>query len=1066
MTAFHAPSSPARAERGSSLRPALRVVPLAGLLCGVLVVGACGGGGGSSENFVSGGGPNSNPITPSKGNFTYPAGFEPSPGGFFLDSNEQGKASSVRILDILWGRLTDVYDRDPLTGVRTLRHRDYLIGEDIISDGSDFDLEVNPVTEQAILTILHEAGTPAYKSALNRLDDGLGPILPKSLAPNELPPFSFLPRNGAISIRFSDLLDHSTINAQSVEFLTGNPPQEPFEPRLVIDPNHGGLVSTKNGNQFRSTRVIVDMTVSELEAQQGASVPVNSLGLPGAVTTALPNVVLRLATEIDAGTGHFTRVENHTGHGLAQENNGPIQNNAPRDLVRAMRSGGESSITGDDNNGFLLDLNAPRIIGGQPITITSLLPDTVAGPERYIVDLQFASVFCAQTPEPGDVIEQAGVFAEVVEPSAAPALGLVEDVRVRLVGGDAEDFIAGQGVFSSVFEAGDQGACFVSFSPVPATFPVDGVAPMSQLAVRFSEPMDPASVKVFDTFTVTREPVILGLTDVVVGDVVVSTDLREFRFVPVLPFAHTVSASEDYFFTMAAGEDGLTDLAGNPLEVALPQVTFTLNPSAPTENNGGLVLRFSSPDEDNNGNPEWTGQFLFDAGQELIRPRPVSRFAAVADRTQAVPSAMIPFPLGVQTPLSPLGSRLHYIYRYFDVGFSATDETNHNVDVERMNWAPVGGQVNFDSYHEFEMRLSHCRFLPDEVVSASSLLPTAPNSGLLPPGFNSFDDNVLSDPENSLRVVHPRSKGYLVNPVDRFTSSTGTIMMPYPLNREPDIGSYAYYTWRDTAIRATAAPNGQGIDPAILVNLGGSAGPPGNIARANFVPSFGLPLLMEFRCYPADDAVGLNAFDISLAINSSSRPTFRVFSTGGTNTAGNPVQVNPDLATAPSGGFNPNSNPPGQSTPGRDNVFYIGQLDLVTRISRAHSVFFAVDNNPDYITPVVEPSAELQPTGTEVLLAYRGATQAVNGPDGNPTADAGVLDVYGDLADNNQSGLAGDPSQKNTTVTFLNGDNTWKASIDEVDGARFLQIRLTFVNNTESGLSPELSALGFAYIRP
>ena len=37
-----------------------------------------------------------------------------------------------------------------------------------------------------------------------------------------------------------------------------------------------------------------------------------------------------------------------------------------------------------------------------------------------------------------------------------------------------------------------------------------------------------------------------------------------------------------------------------------------------------------------------------------------------------------------------------------------------------------------------------------------------------------------------------------------------------------------------------------------------------------------LPLLMEYRCFPDPTALGLNAFDVNLAINTSTRPSFFV----------------------------------------------------------------------------------------------------------------------------------------------------------------------------------------------
>ena len=1000
------------------------------------------------------------------GGFTYPPGFDPSPAGFFVDPNFGGQQATPQIVNMSWGRLVDVFDRHPVTGVSALQHRDYVIGEDIITDGVDFRLAINPVTEQATLTILHKAGTAAFESAFDRLDDNLGPVQPKSLEPTELPPFSFIPRNAALVIQFSDLLDHDSVTPETLQVRVGYPAESPFESRILVDPNYGGLVSLPNGKQqFRSSRVVVDSTVSEVESQAGdTTAKINSVGLPASLDTAQPNVAVRIPTQLSAAAGQFELLQNYSGHAITTVSNGPVDGSSPTlDLVRAMRSGGETQVTGDQNNGFLLDLNAPAVLGAQPMSVTNVLPDPQLGGDNYIVSVQFISTGCAQTPAVGDVIEQPGVFAEVTQPGNPPSSGLVSDIRVRLLSNNPNSFIPGPGVYNSTFTGADLPECFVTISPTPLAFPNAGVSPNSVLTVKFTEPMDPASVNVFDTFICTRSQDVSNLTDIVVGTVVPSSDLREFRYVPMLPFAHSTGSAEDYFLTLTTGEEGITDLAGNTLATEFPSVSFTIDPAAPTERNGGVVLRFTEPDEDGNGDPEIRGQFLFDAERGLIRPRPVSRFSAVADRTQAVPSVMIPFPQGVQTPLSPLGSRMMTLYRYFDVGFSATDEFNHNIDVEGMAWSPAGGQVVFDHYDEFEMTLSHSKWLPDEVVNAISLLPQYPNSGLRNTDFAT--SNPLDDPLNPVFVVHPREKGYEVNPLDLFTASTGTLMMPYPLNRDPDPGDDIFWTWRDTAVRAVGASNGAGIDPTILQQVG-LADSIGDIAGPGNVPSFGLPILMEFKCYPDNSALGLNPFDISIAINSSAKPTFRIFSTGGFNTSGAAVVKNPDGENKPDGGFNPGSNPPGKTTPPDDPVFYMGQLDIVHRVSRVYTMFLNADNdpNPNYLEPVMEPELDAQPTGTDIILAFRGASLVGSSVDGSPASNADDLDAYGDQADNNGSGLPGDPNEKNSDVTFFpSGDDTWKGDIDDVDGAAFFQVRMTFINNVASGLSAELSALGFSF---
>ncbi len=118
-----------------------------------------------------------------------------------------------------------------------------------------------------------------------------------------------------------------------------------------------------------------------------------------------------------------------------------------------------------------------------------------------------------------------------------------------------------------------------------------------------------------------------------------------------------------------------------------------------------------------------------------------------------------------------------------------------------------------------------------------------------------------------------------------------------------------------------------------------------------------------------------------------------------------------------------------------------------------------------FSAPTVEPAPQEQPSGTQVVLAFRGATTVTSSGGGGWTnrdqENAENYDAYGD-----HKTLNGGPTGCGCTIspTFLNGDATWKSDISEINTARFFQFRVTFVSNTETLLTPELSALGFAYM--
>ena len=978
---------------------------------------------------------------------------------FFVDPNSSGQASRLQIEEMFWARLVDVHDIQP-DGTASAQpiFRDFAVNENILTAPGDYRLETNPITEQTRLVIERQRGLPdtgsgTFDTLLRRAQLDLPPIAPKDDDGSSTEPFSFVARNSTLVIRFNDCLDDDAAAQrdlfETVKVLTGYPPTTPYAARIVFDPSHGALI----GDTFHSTRVLVDMTVTEAEASGlAAPQPLNSLGLPASLTTTgQPNVSIRIPTKLDVGAGQFALLRNLSGSPMATSENGPVDTTSPTvDVVRAMRSGNP----GDTNNGFLVDLNPPELVGAWPVVIEDVSSDPIGEVGfSFLLDLRFDTI-CQNALARGDILSVGNNFLEVVAPSVLPdPSGRVSSIRVRTLGADrinTTTSLLGAGVFQSTYDpsVAVPTGCWISFVPQPAIFPAEGLPTNVQVLARFSEPMDPTSLAAFDTFKVVRgdSNTPLVSTNIVVGDIIPASDLKEFNFTPVLPLAHLVGQSDLYHVQLTEP----TDLAGNGLANRLPFVDFSIDPTEATERTGGFVMRFSTPDElEPIGFDDVRGQFFFDIERGVILPRPVTFSAVPADRTNPVPSIMIPFPPGVQTPLSPLGSKLQTVWRYADLGWAVRDETKYNVDVYGLNWSPIGGQVTADFYEEFEIRLAHSRFLPDEDIN-SFLLPRHENSGLRGRGAF-FTDNILNDPLAPQKVMHPRSLGYQINPADLFVAATNTLLMPFPLN----IGAeeLVTYTWRDTAALGRAGPGNAGVPmgievgvPLNLEDMAGVVAPPGQ------VPTFGLPLLMEYRCYPSSSGVGLNAFDISLAINSSPRPSFRSFSTGGTNAQNQSITKNPDLELSPTGGFNP-SNGGKQTARADDNAFYVGQLDIVIRVSRAHTIWLDSQlNAPEYLTPVVEPGASQQPNGTEVILDYRGATEFSVLVD---PFDAGTLDPYGNV-----------PTPIPNPVTFLNGKDDWCSDLRELSGAQFVQVRISFLNNIETGLNPELSAIGIPFLDP
>jgi len=1037
--------------------PALRLA-CTGLVCTALV--ACGGGGGGSTAGGIGVGDEVQ---------------KPGGGTFFVDENQGGQATRLRLVEAFWGRLVDVHDLDAtgLPGVAPI-FTDLVISENQLSDGQNYVLETNPITQISRLVIQRSRGAPdlgagTFDSLLRAVTANLPAVIPKNDDGTSAEPFSVVPRNATITLRFDDALRDDPKAAvqlsQTLLVRTGYPPSTPFSARVVFDTNHGALI----GGEFHSTRILIDLTVSEAESASLAfPVPINALGLPESNSASgQPNVSLRLPTQIDSASGQFFLLTNLAGSPLAATGNGPVDPGSPTvDVVRALRSGN----TIDQNGGFLLDPFTPRIIGSWPLLIEAAAALPGAGDTEFVLDVRFSTP-CRRAPREGDILQLGQRFLEVTASGTPPdAGGAVIALSVRLLGGTVvphPDVLLGGAAFLSTFDPGllvDPG-CWVSFIPQAGNPPVQDVRTDTQILVRFSEPMDPKSLRPFDTFRLVRG--VLGTevlpTNLVVGDVLDSLDLREFAFTPSLPLA--TQNGLIYQVQLRSGSDGITDLAGNSLADGLAAFEFRLDPDAMPRTNGGVVMRFTSPDElEPFGAADLRGQAIFDGQREVVFPRPVSFGTLGADRSKPTVGNMTRFPPGLQTPLSPLGSKMQSVWRYADVGWSVRDETKFNIDVIGLAWSPVGGQVLADFYPEFEMLLAHCRKLPDEAFGNA---PLYPESGLGRSGGTNcvsgtsgvaYAENVLPDPRGLQKIVHPRFLGYRIDSSQLFVNGSGKVMMPYPMNRtgnqsggqtSADLSNAITYTWRDTAVLERDGRSGAGIPmdievgfPLALDTGTGSVAPPG------LVPSIGLPLLWEIRCYPSDSGLGLNAHDISLAINNFCVPNFRAFSTGGIDLGGNRVIKNPDLELFPSGGFNGRSMPPGQPTKlNSDNSFYLGQIDIVIKVSRAHTMWLDTAlTQPDFVDPVIEPERGEQPAGTQLLVEYRGADDFLGV--GQDPFDALALDFYGNLP-------------FGTTVYHV--DETWTDDIADVAGARYVQVRLSFISNIASGESPILDSLGLAW---
>lgn len=1033
----------------------------------------------------------------------------PDGSGFFLaDVHRRGLSTEVHLADLRWGRLVDVFGLDA-QGERVLMQPNFLVSGALAPDGLGLTLEENPITSQSSLIVARDVtdespggGLDQFFGTLRSLDANVAQVPDAGMGGAGF--FSMIPRDATIMLRFDDLLDPNTIDALTVRVLSGVPTSELFEGRILIDQNHGGTHDRYGDGQveFFPTRVYIDPTVSEFEAfANGAVLPINSTGFPGSVDSSLSNLAFRLPTRLYPAGGQTRVLENLSGHTLASAGNGTVDFNSPTaDVMRVARSGGLQTVTGDPFNGYLPDSTPPRVIGSLGAFINTAPQQSNPdgnGLEFLLPSVTFASSFCSQSLSAGDVLQQQDIVAVVLQDTASPQNGTVHNVHVRLItfpasfSGPGEWSQSGAGSttllspFDPIADAGKEG-CFVQILPSPSggpEAPTTGVAQDSTFTFRFSEPMERSSLTAFESLRLTRSASPSSSSDWTLGQVAGSVDLLEYSFLPMVPLAHEFGQTESYFLSLSGEGQVATDLVGNRVAASLPAIEIRLDPNGSTNRNGGRVLRFDRVDEElpigdvANGAevlPEFFGQHFYDLSRGVLRPRAVTRFDAVIDRTRPATRHQTALSGGIQEPLSPLGSKLQLAWRSIDTAYDMEDSTKFNLDVEGLNWAPVGAPST-DHFNEFEMRLSHSRFLPDEYICATLLFP---NSGLVHP----FRDNLLSAAEDPQQVLHPRSSGYTIRPGDQFIASTGTRMLPFPMNEGLAPEARRTYTWRDTAIQtrggdvSAGAPtfgemNQRGIQfdgCTPLVEQLPLVYPPATTgAEPLNVRSIALPLLVEFRCFPDQGASGLNSFDVSLAQIFSPDPGFRAHSTGGVTANGDVRTINPELEVTARGGLNPVG---GQPTRPTDNVIYTGSMDLVVRVSRSHSVWFLANDpmnsglpfpTPKFVAPVVEPRPDEQPAGTEVQLAFRGAT-VVGGAE---RTSAALLDAYGD----HYASTFHSTGSANTSIAFTGNDRSWHAATLDatnplgIDGAQYYQVRISFISNIISGARPELSSLAIGW---
>ncbi len=990
--------------------------------------------------------------------------------------------STLFLENMQWGRLVDVFD---INGV--LVEQDVIIREDVRSDGLSYELSQNPITQTEILKILAAQGTPQFDTALADARSGLASLQAKSF--DDPGPFTKVARNGAIRLEFSEFLDPSTVDRQTIQVLVGTTSESfvSLEVRYVVKEGIGQDGQPKGV-------VILDPTISKADSQ-ALGLPQNGIGFPESIDQATPNLKIRIPTKINPfinqtmlltnkqGTHTFDVTRNAAGTSIVEPHEfaglDPVS-------IRAVRTGNKQDVF----NGFLVDTAKPSLIVTQNVTIATV---TAAGQQRNMV-YSIDAVNCRGiSPKEGDVFEIGDALVQitsVVDASNSAAYS-VQGVLLSgtLPGGSAN--LSGNLTTRYTVADSDLQLCFLTITPAPTTYPAQGVDPYATISVRFSEPMDTTTVRSLDSMVLASGTIGAGDNNdewnkvggetvpdyidrlpgfgsgggpgrIMFGPIQASGDAQTFTLAPVAGITNAFNEpSMQISLALRDGNTGILDLAGNVVDFtgfvaghSSQTEQFSVAGTAPVDKY--FALRGNGVDEDNDQAPEYGGQLGPIVGDGVLRGRAITRFSRQADQTNQYVGQRLKFASGVMTPLAPAGSVLMTVYGYHHLGFGLSSISEFNLDVEGLNWSPFDGVVFDDTFDRYSLALAHSNRFPDDFINQSTGYPQYYNSGLKRLTSNKFDDNIYGfgqDPVlyKDLDEVIMFDTTYEISGVNRFTTSGGVTMYPWP-------DFTTTYTWRDTDF---PVPNGGtlvGGNPSSS-DAAGWGVPPRVVNDApptyekGYYPSIALPLLMHFRAYPRGNEFGFNGFQVQIMVGSSNVPAFRVFSSGGRDGGGQWHLVRPDLppeGTNPNGGYNTIT---GTGTKGFGPELYWGQVDFVTKVSKVYTHWFDLGGTLASMSSLtIEPTAVQANPGTSVEVQFRSVDSInVSGCfSSTPLNDASTdFDAYADY-----DGCA-----------ILSTPSDWYSDPADLvnDGRQYFQLRFTFVSNIQQDLLAELDAFGFAY---
>ncbi len=333
------------------------------------------------------------------------------------------------------------------------------------------------------------------------------------------------------------------------------------------------------------------------------------------------------------------------------------------------------------------------------------------------------------------------------------------------------------------------------------------------------------------------------------------------------------------------------------------------------------------------------------------------------------------------------GARFQSVFRDIDCSPNSLGLAGTLLDLYRVSWAPIGGNVSTDSYDNISVHCAHSPIRPNSANDTAAA--TYPQSGLGVPfdyatWVDEFDGGG-NDPcagttcssndgphywDTLVTVVQPGTK-YKITQSNLFT---------------PPFDGNAWHPWPTFDVRFQY---NNGDTPTAEKDLIKSINDDFTCQGGNpwvdyrdynsdpFVDNKGGDsLLFEVRIRPQQGLItGLNGFSyvIGCLIDASGKPDWRAHSEGSPTSRLQPDNINTSAAARCAVGNQTSATP----NPG-DSSRYLGVFDYVKTTSRITSPYVRVFPSgtllPDYFPVIVDPPVSSQPVGTSVTFEFEGAT--------------------------------------------------------------------------------------------